>query len=329
MTTISLPKSIGLLPVAVLAVAILAVVSLAIGVYSIDWRSILAGDGVDHSTMVLIESRVPRTVAIILAGASMAIAGSIMQLLVRNRFVEPSLAGTTESATLGLLAVAVFAPGLPIFVKMLVASGFALAGTFVFLAILQQIPLRTPLMVPLIGIMLGGIISSITTFFAYRMDLLQSLAAWTTGDFSSMLRGRYELLWLAGGLAVLAFIASDRFTVAGMGEEFTTNLGLNYRLVMFSGMAIVALVTAVDVVTVGAIPFLGLVVPNLVRLVVGDNARISLPWIAVSGAGFVLLCDIIGRTIRYPFEIPISVMVGVIGSAIFLALLLWKSPRVS
>lgn len=329
MTTISLPKSIGLLPVAVLAVAILAVVSLAIGVYSIDWRSILAGDGVDHSTMVLIESRVPRTVAIILAGASMAIAGSIMQLLVRNRFVEPSLAGTTESATLGLLAVAVFAPGLPIFVKMLVASGFALAGTFVFLTILQQIPLRTPLMVPLIGIMLGGIISSITTFFAYRMDLLQSLAAWTTGDFSSMLRGRYELLWLAGGLAVLAFIASDRFTVAGMGEEFTTNLGLNYRLVMFSGMAIVALVTAVDVVTVGAIPFLGLVVPNLVRLVVGDNARISLPWIAVSGAGFVLLCDIIGRTIRYPFEIPISVMVGVIGSAIFLALLLWKSPRVS
>lgn len=329
MTTISLPKSIGLLPVAVLAVAILAVVSLAIGVYSIDWRSILAGDGVDHSTMVLIESRVPRTVAIILAGASMAIAGSIMQLLVRNRFVEPSLAGTTESATLGLLAVAVFAPGLPIFVKMLVASGFALAGTFIFLAILQQIPLRTPLMVPLIGIMLGGIISSITTFFAYRMDLLQSLAAWTTGDFSSMLRGRYELLWLAGGLAVLAFIASDRFTVAGMGEEFTTNLGLNYRLVMFSGMAIVALVTAVDVVTVGAIPFLGLVVPNLVRLVVGDNARISLPWIAVSGAGFVLLCDIIGRTIRYPFEIPISVMVGVIGSAIFLALLLWKSPRVS
>lgn len=314
---------------AVLAVAILAVVSLAIGVYSIDWRSILAGDGVDHSTMVLIESRVPRTVAIILAGASMAIAGSIMQLLVRNRFVEPSLAGTTESATLGLLAVAVFAPGLPIFVKMLVASGFALAGTFIFLAILQQIPLRTPLMVPLIGIMLGGIISSITTFFAYRMDLLQSLAAWTTGDFSSMLRGRYELLWLAGGLAVLAFIASDRFTVAGMGEEFTTNLGLNYRLVMFSGMAIVALVTAVDVVTVGAIPFLGLVVPNLVRLVVGDNARISLPWIAVSGAGFVLLCDIIGRTIRYPFEIPISVMVGVIGSAIFLALLLWKSPRVS
>lgn len=329
MTTISLPKSIGLLPVAVLAVAILAVVSLAIGVYSIDWRSILAGDGVDHSTMVLIESRVPRTVAIILAGASMAIAGSIMQLLVRNRFVEPSLAGTTESATLGLLAVAVFAPGLPIFVKMLVASGFALAGTFIFLAILQQIPLRTPLMVPLIGIMLGGIISSITTFFAYRMDLLQSLAAWTTGDFSSMLRGRYELLWLAGGLAVLAFIASDRFTVAGMGEEFTTNLGLNYRLVIFSGMAIVALVTAVDVVTVGAIPFLGLVVPNLVRLVVGDNARISLPWIAVSGAGFVLLCDIIGRTIRYPFEIPISVMVGVIGSAIFLALLLWKSPRVS
>ncbi|MCA9859558.1 MAG: ABC transporter permease [Thermomicrobiales bacterium] len=316
------------MPVAVLIVAVLAVISIAIGVYSLDWRSVLSGDGVDHSTMVLIESRVPRTIAVILAGATLAIAGLIMQLLVRNRFVEPSLAGTTESATLGLLAVAIFAPGIPIFAKMLVASCFALMGTFVFLAILRQIPLRSPLMVPLIGIMLGGIISSVTTFFAYRYDLLQSLSAWTTGDFSSMLRGRYELLWLAGGLALLAYIASDRFTVAGMGEEFTTNLGLNYRLVMISGMAIVAMVTAVDVVTVGAIPFLGLVVPNLVRLVMGDNARMSIPWIAVSGAGFVLLCDIVGRTIRYPFEIPISVMVGVIGSAIFLVLLLWRAPRV-
>jgi len=322
-------KSLGFLPIAVLLVGVLALVSISIGVYSMDWRSILSGDGVDHTTMVLIESRVPRTVAIILAGASLAIAGLIMQLLVRNRFVEPSLAGTTESATLGLLAVAILAPGIPIFAKMVVASFFALVGTFVFLAILHRIPLRSPLMVPLIGIMLGGVISSVTTFFAYRHDLLQSLSAWTTGDFSSMLRGRYELLWLAGGLAILAFIASDRFTVAGMGEEFTTNLGLNYRLVMFIGMAIVALVTAVDVVTVGAIPFLGLIVPNLVRMVMGDNARVSIPWIAVSGAAFVLLCDILGRLIRYPFEIPISVMVGVIGSFTFLVLLLWKSPRVS
>jgi iron complex transport system permease protein len=329
MSALRVPKTIGLLPLALLVVFVLSLISVAIGVYSLDWRAVLSGDGVDRSTMVLIESRIPRTLAIILAGASLAIAGLIMQLLVRNRFVEPSLAGTTESATLGLLAVAIFAPGIPIFAKMLIASLFALVGTFVFLLILQQIPLRAPLMVPLIGIMLGGIISSVTTFFAYRYDLLQSLSAWTTGDFSSMLRGRYELLWLAGGLAVLAFIASDRFTVAGMGEEFTTNLGLNYRVVMFSGMAIVAMVTAVDVVTVGAIPFLGLVVPNLVRLVMGDNARVSIPWIAVSGAAFVLLCDIVGRTIRYPFEIPISVMVGVIGSVVFLILLLWRSPRVS
>ncbi len=329
MTAAHRSKSVGLLPVAILAVVILAMISIAIGAYHLDWHSVLTGGGLDHSTMVLIESRLPRTMAIILAGASLAIAGLIMQLLVRNRFVEPSLAGTTESATLGLLAVAIFAPGIPIFAKMAVASVFALAGTFIFLAILRQIPLRSPLMVPLIGIMLGGIISAVTTFFAYRYDLLQSLSAWTTGDFSSMLRGRYELLWLAGGLAMLAFIASDRFTVAGMGEEFTTNLGLDYRLVMISGMAIVALVTAVDVVTVGAIPFLGLIVPNLVRLVMGDNARVSIPWIAVSGAGFVLACDILGRTIRAPFEIPISVMVGVIGSFVFLILLLWRSPRVS
>src|SRR5690606_8081700 len=129
------------------------------------------------------------------------------------------------------------------------------------------IPLRSPVIVPLVGIMLGGVISAITTFFAYRFDLLQSMGAWTTGDFSAVLRGRYELLWLSFGLTVAAYIAADRFTVAGMGEAFTTNLGLNYRRVMTLGLTIVAMVTACVVTTVGIVPFLGLIVPNVVSMV--------------------------------------------------------------
>jgi len=300
----------------------LAVVSLFVGVSDVSIRTL--SDGEARPMLVFLASRIPRTMALILAGSAMAIAGLIMQMLVRNRFVEPSTAGTTESAGLGLLTVTMLAPGTPVFGKMLVAAVFALAGTALFLRILRQVPLRDVLLVPLIGIMLGGVISAITAFFAYRFDLMQSMLAWTTGDFSGVLRGRYELLWIGFILAVIAYLAADRFTVAGMGRDFTTNLGLNYRRVMALGLTIVSLVSAVVVVTVGMIPFLGLIVPNVVSLTVGDNMRRSVPWVAVLGATFILLCDIVGRTVRAPYEIPIGTVVGVTGSALFLYLLLRK-----
>ena len=213
-------------------------------------------------------------------------------------------------------------------VRMLVSSGFALAGTALFLLILSRVPLRSVIVVPLVGLMLGGVIQAVATFLAYRYDLLQALGAWQTGDFSVVLRGRYELLWIAFALAIAAYVAADRFTVAGMGEDFTTNLGLPYRRLMVLGLVIVATVTASVVSTVGIVPFLGLVVPNVVSLFLGDNMRRTLPVVAFSGAGLLLVCDLIGRTIRPPYEIPIGTVFGVIGSAMFLALLLSRRTRV-
>lgn len=312
---------------AIIATFALAVTSLFVGVSNLSITSIFSLS--DDGQLVLLASRVPRTLALILAGSSMAIAGLLMQMLVRNRFVEPSTAGTVESASLGLLVVTCFAPGSSVFTKMLVAAGFALAGTTLFIKILQRIPLRDVLLVPLVGIMLGGIISAVTAFFAYRLDLLQSLLAWTTGDFSGVLRGRYELLWFAFIFAGAAYFAADRFTVAGLGRDFTTNLGLNYRRVMAFGLIIVSLVSATVVVTVGMIPFLGLIIPNVVSLMFGDNMRRSVPWVATLGAALVLFCDIIGRTIRAPYEIPIGAVMGVIGSILFLTLILRKQQHAS
>jgi iron complex transport system permease protein len=278
---------------------------------------------------VLLVSRIPRTVAIILSGTGMAVAGMIMQMLTQNRFVEPSTAGTVESASLGLLVVTLVAPGVPPLVKMLVAAAFALAGTALFLRILRLIPLRSALTVPLVGIMLGGIVSAVTTFFAYRFDLLQSLNAWTTGDFSGVLRGRYELLWVAFGLTMLAYLAADRLTLAGMGRDVATNLGLRYRSVVSLGLVIVSMVMAAVVATVGMMPFLGLIAPNVVSMMMGDNMRRSLPWISLLGAGLVLTCDIVGRVIYAPYEIPIGTVMGVVGSALFLALLLKGRERLA
>ncbi len=309
------------------ATAVLAVASLFVGISDVTLAS-LFGEGAEARAMqVLLVSRIPRTLAILLAGSALAIAGLVMQIIVRNRFVEPSTAGTTEAASLGFLAVTIVAPGWPLMAKMLVSAAFAMAGTALFLRILRFVPLRDAMLVPLVGIMLGGIIGAVTTFFAYRFDLLPSVLAWTIGDFSGVLRGRYELLWLGFAATVLAYIAADRFTVAGMGREFTTNLGLNHQAVMTLGLVLVSVIASVTLVSVGSIPFLGLIVPNVVSLMVGDNMRVTVPWVAALGAFFVLACDIVGRLARYPYEIPIGVVVGVVGSAMFLYLLLRQQGR--
>lgn len=315
-------RPLRLLFLAIAATLVLALLSLFVGVSDVSLGALFSTSPEDRPMQVLLISRLPRTLAIILSGSAMAVAGLVMQMIVRNRFVEPSTAGTSESASLGFLLATLLVPGWPLMGKMLISAGFALAGTALFLRILKAVPLREVMLVPLVGIMLGGIIGAVTSFIAYRFELLPSLLAWNMGDFSGVLRGRYELLWVGLGCAVLAYIAADRFTVAGMGRDFTTNLGLNYQRVMVLGLIIVSLVSAAVLVTAGSIPFLGLIVPNLVSLMVGDNMRRTVPWVAITGAAFVLACDILGRVIRYPYEIPISVVVGVIGSAVFLYLLL-------
>ena len=307
----------------------LALISLLIGASDLSLAALLSPEEGQQATQVLLISRIPRTLSLILAGMAMAVSGTIMQMLTQNRFVEPSTAGTVESASLGLLIVTLFAPEAPVIVKMLAAAGCALAGTTLFLRILGLVPLRSVLTVPLAGIMLGGIINAIATFFAYRFDLLQSLNAWMTGDFSGVLRGRYELLWIAFVLTILAYFAADRLTLAGMGRDFTTNLGLRYRSVVSFGLIIVSMVTAAIVVTVGMLPFLGLIVPNVVSMMVGDNMRRSLPWVAVLGAGLVLACDILGRVVYYPYEVPIGTIMGIVGSALFLFLLLKGRDRLA
>lgn len=305
------------------AILVLSLASLFIGVSDVSLATLMAGEG--HAQLILLASRLPRTIALVLAGAGMAIAGLLLQMLARNRFVEPSTVGTVESASFGLLMTLLIWPAAPVMVKMLVAAAFALAGTALFLKILSLIKWRDVLIVPLVGLMLTGVIEAATDFFAYRFELLQSMRTWRTGDFSGVLRGRYEMLWLVAILAVATYIAANRFTIAGLGESFATNLGLAYKRVLALGLSLVALMTAVVVVTVGVVPFLGLIVPNVARIALGDNMRTGLPYVALLGAGLVLVSDIVGRLIRFPYEIPLGTVMGVVGSVLFLYLLLKRS----
>ncbi|WP_273791483.1 MULTISPECIES: iron chelate uptake ABC transporter family permease subunit [unclassified Bartonella] len=301
----------------------LSILSIFVGYSDVTPSDLFAAD--PHAWLIFWQTRLPRTIAILLVGAALALSGMIMQLLTRNRFVEPSTTGTIESASLGILFIMIFLPDIPVLGKMVVATIFAMAGTLLFMFLLRRIPLKSALIVPLTGIMLSYIIGSLTNAIADYEMLLPSLQAYLFGSFAMVLEGKYELLWLSLPLCILAYCTADRFTVASLGEDLTNNLGLNYRVVMFFGLFIVASITAVVVCTIGRIPFVGLIIPNIVSSFMGDNMRYTAPWVAISGAGLVLICDLLGRIIHPSLEIPISTIMGVIGSFIFMILLLrWR-----
>ncbi len=307
----------------VLILVILSVISLFVGVINISVNDLFNLTDAQKQTILI--SRIPRLITILIAGASLSISGLIMQKLSQNPFVSPTTAGTMESARLGILiAILLFAGASPI-IKMALAFVFALLGTFVFMKILNHIRYKDAIFVPLIGLMFGGIIGSISTFIAYKYDLIQTLASWLIGDFSMVMEGRYELIYISIPLMIIAYLYAHQFSIAGMGQDFAKNLGLKYQQIVNIGLAIVAMITASVILTVGMIPFLGLIVPNIVSLYKGDNIRVTLPFTAILGAVVVLVCDIVGRLVIYPYEIPISVMIGIIGSAIFIWLLFKKA----
>lgn len=317
----------GLLFWWIAGIVLAALLSLVIGVGDFSLMPWDSADGMQGWLTLLWVSRVPRTLALIFAGAATAVAGLILQMLLRNRYVEPAMVGTVEGACLGMLLTLILMPDMPVIGRMLTAFGGALAVTALFFLILSRLPLRSVLIVPLTGIILSGIVDSATSFLAFRFELQQSLSAWRLGDFSQILSGRWELLWLALGLTLLACLVAERFTIAGLGRDTATSLGLNYRKVMAIGLTMVAATTASVVVTVGVIPFLGLVVPNLVSLLVGDNLRRAVPIVALAGAGYALVCDMLGRVLNWPFEVPIGVIVGIVGSISFLYLLVRERAR--
>jgi iron complex transport system permease protein len=252
----------------------------------------------------------------------MSIAGLIMQQISRNKFVSPTTAATVDSSRLGILVGMILIPGVGTLWKMSLSFAFAVGGTMVFMRLLDRIKFKNTVFIPLVGIMLGSIIESFTTFLAYRYDLVQNVNSWLQGDFSMIMKGRFELLYISIPLLIAAWKYADRFTVAGMGEDFALNLGLNYKIVMNIGVTIVALISATVIVTVGRIPFLGLIIPNLVTLYRGDNMKGNIWIVALSGSVFLLFADILGRLVIYPYEVSISLTVGVMGSMIFLYLLL-------
>lgn len=300
----------------------LSIISLFIGVVEIKFNELLTYDL--NIWYIFIISRIPRLLAILCTGIGMSVSGLIMQQLCCNKFVSPTTASTISFAQFGILLALLFFKNSTLWDRVLFSFITAILGTWLFIWFVQSMKFVDTVMVPLVGIMFGNVIGGITNYLAYKYDMVQALSSWLTGHFSLIIKGKYEILWITLPLVILAFIFSNCFNIVGIGRDFSKNLGVSYNVILFLGITISSMITASVVVTVGSIPYIGLIIPNIVTIFKGDKISSVLIDTALFGAVFVLICDILSRIIIFPYEISIELIIGILGSIIFILLIIYR-----
>lgn len=302
----------------------LSILSIFIGVHTWSFNDFMAHD--PQAQLIFYSSRLPRVISVILVGAGLSVSGLLMQTLYHNRFISPTTMGTMDFARLGiLLSMLIFGPNQSMG-KLVFAFGVSLLGTLILLRIISSLKVKNEIMVPLIGMVFGQVVSALTTYLAYQFDLIQSVSSWLQGSFTLITNQNNQLLYLIIIALVIIFVFKGVFNIVGLGETFAINLGVPYQQVLTLGLASISLISAVSVISVGSIPFIGIIIGNLVTLAVGDNLKKAIPLSATIGATFLVASDILSRLVLFPYEMPISIIISVFGSIIFL-IIIFRSSR--
>ena len=299
---------------AIATVIVLAIASIFIGAYDIFKEG--------NSSQMIFITRIPRTLALMLAAVAMSLSGIVMQLISQNKLVEPTTTGTIEWAGLGLVLVYILIPSPSLLQRMTGAIIASFIGSMVFFYLLKNIKLKSSLFVPIVGIMLGAVISAVSTFIGLEFNMTQVIEVWFQGSFAPVQRGRYEYLFVIILITIAIYRYADKLTIAGLGEDITTNLGLNYKQIILRANILIAIACGIVAAVIGNLPFLGLIVPNLVSLYRGDDLRANIPWVCLVSMIVMLVADILSRIIIAPFELPVSLILGSAGSIIFIIILL-------
>lgn len=281
---------------------------------------------------ILLISRIPRTLTIILSASALSVGGLIMQSIAKNKFVSPGIIGTTQAATIGVLVAHLFFPGMALWVQFIFSFITSLVASFVFIWFLNKIQFKNEVYVPLIGMMFGALISSVSIMLAQSTNTLQFLNSIGVGSFTNKTIGTFEMIFFVVPALIMAVIYTSEFNIVSLGKDFSNNLGVNYNKVIMIGIIIVSVITASTFIVVGPLPFLGLIIPNLVSLYYGDHLKKSIFDLMILGSIFVLVCDIIARSVLYlitgyNFEVAVGFVMGIIGAVIFLYLLLRKTKN--
>ncbi|MGS2761462.1 ABC transporter permease [Sinomicrobium sp. M5D2P9] len=309
-----------ILSVLMFCLVLVSVFSLFIGVEPLDVGNLFRPD--THDNEILLISRVPRTVTLVLTGAGLAICGVIIQQLAQNKFISPTTTGTLDAAKLGILFGLLLFSQSGLLPKLVFGVFFCFSLTALFTFSIAHFVKRNTVLIPIFGVMYGYTLNALANVIGVHFNMVQNMESWMIGNFSKTLKGQYEVIYILIPLFVICYLYANRFTIVGLGKDFTANMGVNYPVVISVGLILTSIMVSTAMLTVGSIPFIDLVIPNLVSLIHGDNLRQNLPYTACYGAITLVVCDIIGRTIIFPYEIPGSMIVGSLGALVFLFILI-------
>jgi iron complex transport system permease protein len=309
---------------AALAVTALAALALALAVGSVDVAlssvvAALLGDGSDTSAAVVRDLRLPRAIAAFAVGGLLAVAGSLMQVLLRNPLADPYVLGLSGGAACGALAAMLMG-----FAALATPSAFAGAAlsTLLVFGLSRGRGAWSPTRLLLTGVVVAaGFGALIMLMLAIAPDAqVRGMLFWLIGDLSVSAHGERALVWLVVVLAVALLFARDA-TLLARGDATAATLGVNVRVATLALHALAAAATAVAVTVAGSVGFVGLVVPHAVRLVIGNDQRFLLPASALAGGALLVFADTLARTIVAPAQLPVGVLTALAGVPIFLFLL--------
>ncbi len=324
-------RALAILAVLGLAAAAALGLALAVGSVPVDLATIaraLLGDAADTGAMIVRSLRLPRALAAFAVGGLLAVAGALMQVLLRNPLADPYVLGISGGAAVGALAA--MTAGIAALVTP-AAFGGALASTLLVFGLVRADRARAPWTATrllLTGVVVaagwGAIIALLLTVAPDAQ--VKGMLFWLIGDLSATPLALPALVTLAAVL-VGAFALARDLNVLARGDEVAATLGVAVPRVTLALYVLAALATAAAVTTAGTIGFVGLVVPHAVRLVVGNDQRMLLPAAAIAGGTLVVLADTLARSVVAPLQLPVGVITALLGVPVFLYLLARSGSR--
>ena len=288
-------------------------------------RNHLYNDAGDHSTntyRIISYVRIPRTIAAVLVGCALSVAGAILQSVLNNSLASPSIIGVNSGAGLFFVLMAAFFPT-SIYLSTIAAFVGAILAVFLVYSIAKKTG-ASRMAIVLSGVAVSSFIGAITdTILTLKPDTLIARAAFIIGGFSGVTMGRVAF---AGIIIIIAFIIalilSYDMNVLALGDESAKSLGLNIARIRFFSLTIAAILAGSAISFAGLIGFVGLIVPHASRLLVGHDNRILIPVSALLGSIFSLLCDLLARVLFAPYEIPVGIIMSFLGGPFFIYLLM-------
>lgn len=274
------------------------------------------------SHQIIQEIRLPRAIGAVLTGAFLAVSGAVMQGLTRNPLASPSIMGVTEGAAFALVITLALFPAATIL--SLTFASFAGAGLGVIVVFMIGAFSKgglTPVKLALAGVAVGAMLSALSNAIALHFQVAKDMSFWYAGGLTSINWGSVKILLGAGCIGLLlAMYISRSVTILSLGEEVSKGLGQNTMLVKTLGVIVVLILTGAAVSVAGAVGFIGLVIPHIVRFMIGSDYRWIIPLSAVFGGLLLVVSDIVARMVNAPFETPVGAITALIGVPYFLYL---------